>query len=310
MEVLVITKYSEKVASSRVRLYSVFENNLIFPLILNYSWSKRVITFQLIYRYVFIQLLAIFGNYKSIVIQKDMRMLSTVTLIIVNLRKKQIIFDIDDYFDFNNRKTKYFNCCTYGSLAIGLECNIPNSYYMPTSVPRIAPSILKSKKEKYILWLGTPYTSKYIDSFFNSGYINTIRNHGYKLILIGYHGVLKNNKAVKILKWTNQIEKEYLKVSEIGIMPLDNESFEYYKCGYKLIKYLSYNLKVVASDIGANKFIVKNLPKARLANNPNLFFKEILNLMNFRKNDSDVLDDQFILSNYILRWKQIINNNN
>lgn len=68
--------------------------------------------------------------------------------------------------------------------------------------------------------------------------------------------------------WSEDTEVASLQALDVGIMPLLDEPFERGKCGYKLIQYMACGLPVVASPVGVNRQIVAHGVNGFLAETP------------------------------------------
>jgi hypothetical protein len=68
--------------------------------------------------------------------------------------------------------------------------------------------------------------------------------------------------------WTEQTEVAELQHFDVGVMPLPDSPWERGKCGYKLVQYLGCGKPVIASPVGANRWIVEQGANGFLAETP------------------------------------------
>lgn len=69
---------------------------------------------------------------------------------------------------------------------------------------------------------------------------------------------VENNATLDIRPWSEATEVAAIQSMDIGIMPLTDSPWARGKCGYKLIQYMACGLPVVASPVGANADIVEH----------------------------------------------------
>lgn len=116
------------------------------------------------------------------------------------------------------------------------------------------------ENEINITWLGTSYN---LSNLYNiSEHLNIIGNKVSNKSINLYVICDKplNYKFTKInlinIKWDRSVVKKILKITHIGLMPLENNSYNSKKGGFKIIQYMSSSIPVVVSDVGVNIDIV------------------------------------------------------
>jgi len=105
-------------------------------------------------------------------------------------------------------------------------------------------------------WIGSPITAEYLKP------LRPVLDHlvdvfNVRIVAIGANPEQLIGLPVESVKWSENSEVTEICKFDIGIMPLPDEPFERGKCGYKLIQYMACGKPVVASPVGANNNIVK-----------------------------------------------------
>jgi len=106
-----------------------------------------------------------------------------------------------------------------------------------------------------IVWVGSPTTARYVAEI-EEALAEVCKGGDAQLIMIGGK-VSLNGVSIKYIEWSEETEIEYLKSSDVGIMPLPDKPWERGKCGFKLIQYMASKLPVIASPVGVNRQIVE-----------------------------------------------------
>jgi glycosyltransferase involved in cell wall biosynthesis len=132
--------------------------------------------------------------------------------------------------------------------------------YLP-SVVDLKRYIVKKKRSRSktfnIGWMGSPTSTQYIPSILPA--IKKVCEGGAaRFILIGAGNLNLKGLPAEIHPWSEKNEVAELQKFDVGIMPLADRPEERGKCGYKLIQYMACGLPVVASPIGVNREIVEN----------------------------------------------------
>lgn len=140
-----------------------------------------------------------------------------------------------------------------------------NSNYVeiPTSVSKknYCRNLSNTKNDIFTIgWIGSSTTSvnvlKLIPVFEKLSY-----KIDFQLNLIGFDKNLMkqfNHLNVNFINWNSETEIEEIKKFDVGIMPLENNSFNQGKCGFKLVQYMGCCLPTIASPLEANVKINRN----------------------------------------------------
>ncbi len=106
-------------------------------------------------------------------------------------------------------------------------------------------------------WIGTPWTMRYLSSI--KPVITQISSAGLaRFVAVGANENLSADLPVEVRPWREGTEVSEIQQFDIGIMPLPDEPFERGKCGYKLIQYMACGVPVVASPVGVNASLVRD----------------------------------------------------
>lgn len=117
--------------------------------------------------------------------------------------------------------------------------------------------LCKVRTEFRVGWIGMPATTNYL-WLVREALVSLSKKIPLLLVVIGA-GKLENfGVPIERHEWNENTEAYLLSTLDIGIMPLSDSPWERGKCGYKLIQYMSCGLPVVASPVGANEDIVED----------------------------------------------------
>jgi glycosyltransferase involved in cell wall biosynthesis len=70
---------------------------------------------------------------------------------------------------------------------------------------------------------------------------------------------------LEFVPWTLETSRGELQKFDVGIMPLEDTDWNRGKCGFKLIQYLAVGAAAVASPVGVNPEIVRDVETGYLA---------------------------------------------
>jgi glycosyltransferase involved in cell wall biosynthesis len=88
------------------------------------------------------------------------------------------------------------------------------------------------------------------------------RKHGHIFDELEKRGV-----RVKALPWSLQSEPVELQRIDVGLAPLPDETWERFKCGFKVINYMAAGIPPVASDVGEHHYIIQDWENGLLCKN-------------------------------------------
>ncbi|QWV94803.1 glycosyltransferase [Geomonas oryzisoli] len=108
----------------------------------------------------------------------------------------------------------------------------------------------RGSKEIRIGWIGTPFTSKYLD-LVHPALRDLARTTPLRLVTVGGAPSF-DDVPTEFIPWSETTEVDALRSFDLGIMPLPDTPFERGKCGYKLIQCLALAKPVIASPVGVN----------------------------------------------------------
>ena len=167
------------------------------------------------------------------------------------------------------------------------------------------------------VWIGTPVTYKYLESF--QDVLQSIFNTPQRKLLIVADASLQEKRPLKnvnaeYVNWSENKECEYIKRCHVGIMPLTDDEFSRGKSAYKLLQYQAGGLPLIASPVGENKrvvlpgingFLVENIEQwqqafAALEQDKNLYEQFCAGAENQAY--------EYSLQKYITVYKDFINN--
>lgn len=315
MKILVLTQYSIRGASSRLRIIQylpfLIENDFeikVSPLF-NDSYLKnlylrnRKSVFNICYCY-FRRLYIILSckKYDLLLIEKELFPWFPAWIEqILFFFKIPYVVDYDDAifhkYDLSNYKLVRF--MLGGKIRKIMKCSslvIAGNQYIANYAKNAAakyiekiPTVVDINRYQIVSerppgvftigWIGSPSTSKYLYLVKNV-ITQFCKEVQAQLVIVGSGELKFGDIPIEIRTWTEATEVEDIQSFDVGIMPLSASPWELGKCGYKLIQYMACGIPVIASPIGVNNEIVENGINGYLANTSEEWMLALKNIYN------------------------------
>lgn len=235
-----------------------------------------------------------------------------IEFIIAKILKKKIIYDFDDAIWLPNTssqnsivkglkfhgKVKHI-CrwawevsCGNGFLADFASQYNPNICIMPTTIDTLyhLPTEKGVKNPQISIgWTGTHSTTKYLGTMVPL-FQKLQEKFAINIIIISNQKPDWDFERYEFIKWEEEKEIEQLNKIDIGIMPLEDSSWEKGKCGFKALQYMALGIPAVASNVGANKTIISHGVDGFLCNSYEdweFYLSELISDASLRKSIGD-----------------------
>lgn len=227
-----------------------------FPILKRFNFLKMVMAI-------------LFGRWDVVYIQRIF-----INRYLLNLLKKRsvkLIYDFDDAIYINparpGNELKTANTIRYASKVI-VSTDYLKAYCLkygqdavvipsPVETNRIRPTIKEKNKIITIGWIGSPWTTRFLE-LVEKPIRRLAEKYEFLFLTIGAKPEYTINGVNHVSKaWVFEEENTELGAMDIGIMPLPDTDWTRMKGGYKLLQYFSAGIPCVASPVGINQSIVK-----------------------------------------------------
>ena len=213
---------------------------------------------------------------------------------LLNKRSISVIYDFDDAIYINAKRpenrlqtitmirnaTKVIISTDYLSafcLDNGKVAELINS---PVETERIKPSVKSSEHIVTVGWIGSPWTSGFLD-IVEKPLQRLAQKYNFRFLTIGARQDYTISGVVHVAEpWRYEEENENIGSMDMGIMPLPDTDYAQMKGGYKLMLYMSAGIPCVASPVGINQSIVKPGENGFLASNEEEWYEKLEILLN------------------------------
>jgi glycosyltransferase involved in cell wall biosynthesis len=127
-------------------------------------------------------------------------------------------------------------------------------------------------------WIGSPATIKFLITL-----LPVMERLAAKLplqlVIIGASIDTQRYPFARNVAWSEQTEVEEISRFDVGVMPLPDAPWERGKCAYKLIQYMACGKAVVASPVGMNVDVVQHGVNGFLASSDEQWFQALSELL-------------------------------
>ncbi len=138
-----------------------------------------------------------------------------------------------------------------------------------------------STQDRLVLgWIGSRTTAPYLRALDDVFRELLTRFPTLEIQVVGgeYDGPLDRSR-IQGIPWCLEREYEALRAFDVGIMPLRDDEWERYKCGFKALLYMSMEIPVVCSPVGVNRKIVTDGVNGFVAQTPEEWVEKISRLL-------------------------------
>ena len=195
--------------------------------------------------------------------------------------KKPIVYDIDDAIYLNGKlsylqfkiSAKQATAVIAGNTFLADEAKkyCSNVNLVPTAVDtqRWFPSKNSSKNqldspnEFNIGWSGTSASFKFLLQIESEicEFLNNFSSVKLWIMADRFPSELNKIKSrIIFIKWTPDLEVEFIQSLDVGLMPMNDDLWSRGKCAYKMLLYSACGIPVIVSPIGLNKVILEQSP--------------------------------------------------
>jgi len=327
-------RYSRLGASSRLRFYSIYDYlekddqngevfiSPFFPdsyLKKKYKSAPNIFVFPIVLFSYIRRIIYILLNVKKeslIIIEKELLPFfpSMFESYLYKAKNCRIIIDYDDAVFLNYEKgffrkifygRKIYKILSYSDFYIfcssflgekfqALDLNfekimtVPDSNFFNLTEIDIPLPLQKN----YVVWSGSPSSFVYLERIVHD-LLEGLKKFDCALVIIGAKPEFENENLYSY-NWNSETENFIIKNAKVGIMPLDDSDWSNGKCGFKIIKYMSHSIPVIASPIGENNKIIEDYKNGFFADNVQDFISITERLLNDEKLFKKISQNSFL----------------
>ncbi|SDZ98334.1 Glycosyltransferase involved in cell wall bisynthesis [Haloplanus vescus] len=106
-------------------------------------------------------------------------------------------------------------------------------------------------------WIGSPTTANYVEQI-APALREVCNENDARVVLVGSGEVELPGVPHEVKTWSEETEIKNIVEFDVGIMPLEETPWERGKCGFKLIQYMGCGKPVVATPVGVNAEIAED----------------------------------------------------
>jgi glycosyltransferase involved in cell wall biosynthesis len=293
MKTLFITQYDERGASSRCRVYQYLPR-----------LAARGIEGEVLPRFPAAGALwRLAGTADAVFLQK--RVPSLTRLLLLRRRAPRLLFDFDDAIWLRGASAGKVRSAPLrkrlrlaATLRLADRVIAGNEYlaaYARRWTPRVSVLPTPVDLEHYgrgqgptseltpepvrLGWVGHPSTLGYLRRLEPALAGLARRYPELRLRVVCSEPYTSQVLPVENIPWSLAEEVANLRSLDIGLMPLDDDSWARGKCGYKALQYMAVGVPVVCSPVGMNIDIVQEGENGLLASGPDAWERQISRLV-------------------------------
>jgi len=149
---------------------------------------------------------------------------------------------------------------TFNPHTLDISSTIDTNVYVPTNC-------YKNDHKLVIGWTGSHSTTKYLLSILDILRVLS-KSRSFQLLVMGASHIDCPDIDLKMIKWSNEVEIDTLRMMDIGLYPLIDDNWAKGKSGLKAIQYMGMGIPVVASNAGYTARVVQDKKTGYIVETP------------------------------------------
>lgn len=183
-----------------------------------------------------------------------------------------MVLDIDDALYLGPGRETVLRLCRRAEVVVCGNSILQAALGPHSQATRVIPTVVDCERfvpeadrwggeELRLGWLGSSMSLDYTLQPFLPVLQRLQQKLRFRLVVVvdGCPEYLRQHAWIEHVEWNPRLETRLGRLFEVGLMPLQADDFQAAKCGCKLIQYMACGLPSVASDVGVNADLVRDV---------------------------------------------------